>query len=706
MHTFFLIFALMLPQDIATYPVVNEVFYDTEMSPTEYDEWVEIYNPTASAWNLTNHKLGDEETNGGGEGMYLFPDGTYIAATSYIIVCRRDTDFFNAYGFHADLEFTASEALVPDMIKYSSWATGSFALGNSGDEVLLLDDSDNPVDVVVYEGGSYSGVTPHGGVPEAHSIERSPPGEDTEDCSVDMVDRDPETPTGGGVVYAPVISSVWREPLCPLVSEKATVSATITDEEGLLSETIWYSINGGAYSDVSMVHVGGDEFQGEIPEQTDGSHIRYFVVAIDIDALADTSETEGYFSGLTAIDSLRFNDGEGVPLYFGHAIRVTGLITVESHTFQSTSHIVNIQNNGIGVVAKSTIEAMPEVNVGDSITVCGTISQWNGQTRILCPDDEVFVMEELDKRAPDIYVREYTDFADEVGDNMDYEGLLVGLINAEKNSGAWGSPGTSFSIWLQEFEAAPPDLVEMWVDSDTDIDDNPEPTWPRDVVGVYSQYDNTLPYWSGYEIMPRSYDDFSYDLPVQLTGFSATAHIGSVLLTWRIECEKNAYVYEIRRAYYGSVGCDNAEVIGEVIAKGNSSAPQTYDFTDTQVNPGKTYYYWLIGITTDGHRTISGPVVAATGTIVMSVSTPNPNPFNQSTAFCLSSAYELSVDVSVYDISGRHIKTLFASNSFKGKRTISWNGLDKNGCMIGEGVYFIRNQVGGKEVAKKVLFVR
>jgi hypothetical protein len=321
---------------------------------------------------------------------------------------------------------------------------------------------------------------------------------------------------------------------------------------------------------------------------------------------------------------------------------------------------------------------------------------------------ETFIIEQADKREPDIYVRLYTDFYDYVGDTMDYEGLLVGLINADSYSGNWGPPNSSFAVWLQEFGASPPDTVEMWIDSDTDIDNSPEPTWPVDVVGVYSQYDDNSGdgYWSGYEIMPRSYADFGYNLPIQLTGFSAIASMGAVMLTWETACERDAYLYEIRRAYDGSGGCDNAEVIGEVMAKGNSCTPQTYGFTDAQVDPGKTYYYWLVGIGTNGQRTIAGPCAATTGTAVMSVSTPYPNPFDRNIAFKLSSAYDAAVNVSVYDVSGRHIKTLFSAKNFRGRKTISWNSLDKNGQMIGEGVYFIKNQVGGSEATQKIILVR
>lgn len=708
MYTFLIALALVLPQDIATYPVVNEVFYDTPGDDTD-EEWVELYNPTGSVIDISDYKVGDEETEGEGEGMYEFPDGTYFAADTFITICQYDTTFFRMYGYHCDFEFKDSDgSAANDMIKYSSWATGSMGLSNSGDEVLLFDEGDNAVDVVTYEGGSYPGVTPHPGVSTGHSIERSPPGEDTDDCSVDMVDRSSPDPHVGGAARAPTIVSVWRDPFCPDASEGVTVYAEITDGSGLESETVRYSVNGGSYSGVSMSPANGDTFYGVIPGQADAAHVRFHVVAENDYGLTDTSDTEGYFAGLTPIDSLRPNDSNGVPLYLGHAIRVTGLVTVGSHTFEAASHIINLQNDGVGVVGKALLGLCPTVAVGDSITVCGSISYWMGQTRISCPVSEYFQIEQTDKREPDIYVREYTDFYDYVGDTMDYEGLLVGLINADSYSGNWGPPNSSFGVWLQEFGASPPDTVEMWVDSDTDIDNSPEPSWPVDVVGVYSQYDDISGdgYWSGYEIMPRSIADFDYDLPVQLIGFSAASSMGAVLLSWETASEKDAYLYEIRRSYAASIGCDHAEVIGEVQAGGNSSTPKTYSFTDTQVEPEEIYYYWLVGITTGGQRTITGPVVAATGSAVVSISTPSPNPFYHNVVFFLSTAYETPVRVSVYDITGRRVRTLFTSDHFRGERVISWDGCDKSGRESGAGVYFIRNQVGGQEVTKKVLLMR
>jgi len=173
--------------------LITEVFYDTPGKDAD-EEWVEIYNPTAATVDLSVYKLGDEESPGGREGMYRFPAGASIAPGERVVVALKAVGFRALYGFNPDYEIVDTDPAVPDMIPYSAWASGRLALANTGDEVLLLDGNDVPVDVVTYERGSYPGVVPHPGVSTGHSIERDPPDRDTDDCSVDFVDRASPTP--------------------------------------------------------------------------------------------------------------------------------------------------------------------------------------------------------------------------------------------------------------------------------------------------------------------------------------------------------------------------------------------------------------------------------------------------------------------------------------------------------------------------------
>jgi len=123
--------------------VINEIF----PSKTNDEEWIEIYNSSASEALLTGFKIGDEETRGGGEGMYLFPEGAKIFGGDYQIIAKRAVVFKGKYGFDPDYEFVASDDAVPDMVRYKIWASGSFDL-SSEDEVILLDGSDSIVEEV------------------------------------------------------------------------------------------------------------------------------------------------------------------------------------------------------------------------------------------------------------------------------------------------------------------------------------------------------------------------------------------------------------------------------------------------------------------------------------------------------------------------------------------------------------------------------
>ena len=175
--------------------VANEVFYDTPGTDAN-EEWIELYNPTSSSVGLWLYRLGDEETKGGTEGMYQFPDGALIGPGARIVVAQKATGFRALYGFNSDVEFVDSDDAVPNMSRCPAWASGTFALNNKGDEVILLDSSEAAVDVVTYENGHWPDHVPHPGVETGHSLERWPPARDTNDCSQDF--RDQPNPNPGG----------------------------------------------------------------------------------------------------------------------------------------------------------------------------------------------------------------------------------------------------------------------------------------------------------------------------------------------------------------------------------------------------------------------------------------------------------------------------------------------------------------------------
>ena len=96
--------------------------------------------------------------------MYVFPAGTTLAPNAVLIVAKNAAQFHARFGFDPTFELVTSGSgltdtpSVPNLAKYTAWASGSLALSNSGDEVLLLGPSDELVDSVAWGNVNFAAV--------------------------------------------------------------------------------------------------------------------------------------------------------------------------------------------------------------------------------------------------------------------------------------------------------------------------------------------------------------------------------------------------------------------------------------------------------------------------------------------------------------------------------------------------------------------
>ncbi len=173
------------PPPVADHVLISEVYYPT----IPEKEWVEIYNPTGQAVDLSAYKIGDAVYFDDAEGMFQFPPGTSLGPGQVLVVAATATGFREQFPYRSpDFEIVDSDPAVPDLLDYPAWGTWEWGLSNAGDEVLLLDGDDAIVDAVVYGEGAVPGVVPHPGVEFGHSLERFPIWLDTDDCSADFRD--------------------------------------------------------------------------------------------------------------------------------------------------------------------------------------------------------------------------------------------------------------------------------------------------------------------------------------------------------------------------------------------------------------------------------------------------------------------------------------------------------------------------------------
>jgi len=83
-----------------------------------------------------------------------------------------------------------------------------------------------------------------------------------------------------------------------------------------------------------------------------------------------------------------------------------------------------------------------------------------------------------------------------------------------------------------------------------------------------------------------------------------------------------------------------------------------------------------------------------------------PNPFTGSTSF----AYKVPdgggmVDIGVYNVAGRLVKTLAQGSQAPGVFSVTWDGSDAAGMKMAPGVYFLRSRVAGETNVTRVIYV-
>ena len=86
-----------------------------------------------------------------------------------------------------------------------------------------------------------------------------------------------------------------------------------------------------------------------------------------------------------------------------------------------------------------------------------------------------------------------------------------------------------------------------------------------------------------------------------------------------------------------------------------------------------------------------------------------PNPFNPYTIIAFSVPYDLTnslVDLKIYDITGRLIKTLVNENLPAGNYLTRWEGDNSSGNKVSSGVYIYSVRVGDRAVHKKMSLVK
>ncbi|HEY7117651.1 MAG TPA: lamin tail domain-containing protein [Tepidisphaeraceae bacterium] len=205
--------------------VINEIHYNPDLK-TQLVEFIELFNNSNQSVDVSGWRFTKGVT-------YTFPAGSVLAPGQYAVLAQDAGQFQSKFGFAPFGVYTGS-------------------LSNDGEQVTLTDPLSNVVDTVTYGAGFPwptvgDALTVNGTGP---SIQLINPGLDN-DLGGDWRSALP-TPGAKNSVFAgnaaPAIRQVSNSPTQPTSGQPVTVTAKVTDPDGVAQVNLQYQVNApGAY---------------------------------------------------------------------------------------------------------------------------------------------------------------------------------------------------------------------------------------------------------------------------------------------------------------------------------------------------------------------------------------------------------------------------------------------------------------------------
>ena len=414
-----------------------------------------------------------------------------------------------------------------------------------------------------------------------------------------------------------------------------------------------------------------------------------------------------------SIASIRIDaDADGIPDRKDSVVTVKGIVT--SYSFEAGNYIPITIQDETGAIYLYGIYDKGSFNLGDILQVTGKVAFYNGLTELDVDaiEDITVIGTTLPLEPMELTLREW------LANPEKYESMLISVKALEKVSGNWPADGSNANIIMTD------GVLEftMRIDKDLDLDGQTEPTYPINLTGVPTQYASAAPYNTGYQILPRMYADIKQDVvTAPNSNFALLSPADGVTLvisdstdeftaTWNaaVDLDSNkALIYQwfLTDGSFssGALNDPSFTFTGEQLynALGTTFDSVTVSWTVQTTDGGALF---VVSVDTFSVTFINGLVVGVDNTIPNKffVDQNYPNPFNPTTTIKFGLPAESVVNLVIYDVLGREVRTLVNNKSLKAG-THSYNF---NASSIASGTYIYRLTTDNNVVTKKMLLLK
>ncbi len=415
------------------------------------------------------------------------------------------------------------------------------------------------------------------------------------------------------------------------------------------------------------------------------------------------------------------------PDSLGKTYKVIGVINAPN--LQGTAQFsYSMQDGNAGILLFKSGATTTKFNFGDRVLATGTVAQYRGTTELSInnPATDIVLLDTgRVLTAKKLTIESY------LANPENYESQLIELDGVAKTatSAAWPAPGGSANMTIWDGYKT----LTLRIDGDTNVDDNPEPTYPINIKGVATQYTSSSTVFNdGYQITPNFYTDiaqgvsvppspyFFFNPELKARALQGPLYVDSTdvdTVSWSpaIDLNGDAIIYQfivtsggkdiMKQASNNSGkdtmvilkgtdiikamgGKDTAQVYMTVLAKSSVASEPVVTSVDT-------IFATIIINTVTGIENKSIPYS-------FYVDQNYPNPFNPTTNIRFGLAKEENVNLVVYDILGRQVASLLNNQRLTaGSHTVEFNA-----SKLASGAYFYRLQAGSNIVIKKMMLLK